>query len=81
MSLMVNDRLVFVSSAQEAAVTSRSSPPSDDAKQSKIALERAARRARELAERTGTPCYVIRDGRMVDATREEPRQTTSDSAR
>ena len=31
------------------------------------ALERAARHARELAERTGTPCWIMRDGRIVDA--------------
>jgi hypothetical protein len=30
-------------------------------------LKRAARHARELAERTGTPCWVMRDGRIVDA--------------
>ena len=29
------------------------------------ALKRAARRARELAARTGTPLHVVRDGRMV----------------
>lgn len=31
------------------------------------ALQRAARHARELAERTGTPCWIMRDGRIVDA--------------
>ena len=31
------------------------------------ALQRAARRARELAVQTGTPCYVMRAGRIVDA--------------
>ena len=30
------------------------------------ALRRAAQNARELALRTGTPCYVWRDGRMVN---------------
>ena len=30
------------------------------------ALRRAARRARELAERTGTPFYVMKDNRIVD---------------
>ncbi len=49
-----------------------------DAEQTTRALERAARRARELAERTGTPCYVVRDGRIVDVTQENPAQTASD---
>ena len=34
------------------------------------ALRRAARRARELGARTGTPVYVIRDHRIVDLTRQ-----------
>ena len=31
------------------------------------ALQRAAARAKELAARMGTPCYVMRDGHIVDA--------------
>ena len=31
-----------------------------------IALRRAALKARELARQTGTPCYVWRDGQVVD---------------
>ncbi len=31
------------------------------------ALQRAAGRAKELAARVGTPCYVMRDGHIVDA--------------
>ena len=31
-----------------------------------IALHRAALKARELARQTGTPCYVWRDGQVVD---------------
>ena len=34
------------------------------------ALRRAARRARELGEQTGTPVYVVRDGKIVDLTAE-----------
>lgn len=34
------------------------------------ALRRAARRARELGEQTGTPVYVLRDGEIVDLTAE-----------
>jgi len=30
------------------------------------ALRRAARAARKLAKRTGTPLYIFRDGRVVD---------------
>ena len=52
-------------------MTTEPKPLTEDAKQTTRALERAARRARELAERTGTPCYVVRDGRIVDATREK----------
>ena len=44
------------------------------------ALERAAKRAREVAERTNTPLHVMRDGKIVKlmpaagelALREEP---------
>ena len=35
------------------------------------ALRRAARRARELGARTGTPVYVIRDNRIVDLTKQD----------
>ncbi len=34
------------------------------------ALERAAARARQLAEQTGTPLYVFRDGHVVDLNRQ-----------
>jgi len=30
------------------------------------ALQRAALRAQELARQTGTPCYIWRDGRVVN---------------
>ena len=33
------------------------------------ALKRAARHARELAEQTGTPCWVMRNGRIVEMRR------------
>jgi hypothetical protein len=39
------------------------------------ALRRAARRARELGERTGTPVYVLRDGKIVDLTSERQQKT------
>ena len=34
------------------------------------ALERAARRALEIALQTGTSCWVLRDGKMVDIAAE-----------
>jgi hypothetical protein len=42
-------------------------PNDPDLLGSTAALKRAAHHARELAERTGTPCWVMRDGRIVDA--------------
>lgn len=46
-----------------------------------VALQRAARRARELAAQTGTPCYVMRGGRIVDAlTGQEAKPPNSRSA-
>jgi hypothetical protein len=39
------------------------------------ALRRAARRARELGERTGTPVYVLRNGKIVDLTSERQQKT------
>lgn len=48
-------------------------PKDADMRNATVALERAARHARELAERTGTPCWVMRNGRIVDAvTGREP---------
>jgi len=35
------------------------------------ALRRAARRARELGVRTGTPVYVIQSHRIVDLTKQD----------
>ena len=34
------------------------------------ALERAAARARQLAEQTGTPLYIFKDGRVVNLNRQ-----------
>lgn len=62
-------------------MTAGPEPRTNDAKQALRALERAARRARELAERTGTPCYVVRDGRIVDATREKDSHTEPNAVR
>jgi hypothetical protein len=35
------------------------------------ALRRAAKRAVELGRRTGTPAYVLENGRIVDAAKQE----------
>lgn len=34
------------------------------------AIHRAALRARELARQTNTPCYVLRNGRVIDVAHE-----------
>jgi hypothetical protein len=46
-----------------------------DLRCSEIALRRAAQRARELGEHTGTPVYVVRDGKIVDLTKEKQQKT------
>ncbi len=43
------------------------------------ALERSARKAVELARRTGTPAYVLHDGKSVDATRLPRRKRKKES--
>ncbi|HTX52164.1 MAG TPA: hypothetical protein VMD08_02045 [Candidatus Baltobacteraceae bacterium] len=45
-----------------------------------IALRRAARRARVLGRRTGTPVYVMKGGRIVDLTEEWRRHTEKGAA-
>jgi hypothetical protein len=42
-----------------------------DTKATLKALRRAARRARELGAKTGTPVYVIQDHRIVDLTKQD----------
>ncbi|MBK9220015.1 MAG: hypothetical protein IPL70_17435 [Uliginosibacterium sp.] len=41
-------------------------PTDPDLLGSMQAMKRAARRAREIAEATNTPCYVMQDGKIVD---------------
>jgi len=45
-------------------------PVDADMSKARQALERAAARARQLAEQTGTPLYVLRDGQVVDLNRQ-----------
>ncbi len=47
--------------------TQRSKDP--DILAADVALCRAARRARELGRKTGTPVYVLKNGRIVDLTK------------
>jgi diaminopimelate decarboxylase len=56
---------------------------SKEAAETLKALRRAARRARELAERTGTPFYVMKDNRIVDlnASRSQARRKNSQKRR
>ena len=42
-----------------------------DTKATLRALRRAARRARELGAKTGTPVYVIYDNHIVDLTKQD----------
>lgn len=44
------------------------------------ALRRAARRARELAEKTGTPFYVMKNNRIVDLNARPLRQSRPKSS-
>jgi hypothetical protein len=45
------------------------------------ALARAARSARELAARTGTPLVVARDGKLMDALVQPETATPSEGAK
>ncbi len=60
-----------IAHAREMAVDGRQETSVDrDMEGVDAALRRAARRARELGEQTGTPVYVVRDGEIVDLTAE-----------
>jgi hypothetical protein len=48
---------------------SNGKPKDKDLLGSHVALKRAARRALETARRTGTPCYVMENGEIVDIAR------------
>lgn len=47
-----------------------------DIQASIAALRRAARRARQIGLETNTPVYVLKDGRIVDLTKEKKRRVT-----
>lgn len=52
-------------------------PVETDQLGSRAAIHRAALRARELARQTNTPCYVLRNGRVIDVAH-EPQKGTDD---
>lgn len=56
---------------------SNNQPKDADLRGALPALKRAARRALELARQTGTPCWVLRDGRMVDIAKDSERRARS----
>ena len=41
------------------------------------ALKRAAKAALELARRTNTPCWVMKDGKLIDLAKRNTRRKTS----
>lgn len=55
-------------------MTTERKPTHPDLINADAALERAARRALELALQTGTPCWVLRDGKIVDLAAEAAAQ-------
>jgi len=50
----------------------RISSPSPEARDVLRALRRAAKRALELGLQTGTPVWVMKNGKLVDLTKEQP---------
>lgn len=56
---------------------SNSQPKDADLRGTLPGLKRAARRALELARQTGTPRWVLRNGRMVDIAEESKRRARS----
>lgn len=46
-------------------------PKDRDLAGSMAALKRAAKQALALARRTGTPCWVMRDGKLVDLAKRQ----------
>ncbi|MEX2016639.1 MAG: hypothetical protein WD873_08345 [Candidatus Hydrogenedentales bacterium] len=52
-------------------------PKDKDLRGAQAALERAARSALDTARATGTPCYVLKDGRIVDiaGARQRPKRS------
>jgi tryptophan synthase alpha subunit len=53
----------------------RISPQSREIQDTLRALRRAARKALELGIKTGTPVYVMKDGKIVDLTRKQTKNS------
>ena len=51
-------------------MTANGKPKDKDLLGSQAALKRAARRALDTARRTGTPCYMMLRGQLVDIARD-----------
>jgi hypothetical protein len=49
-----------------------------DVRQGEAAVKRAAAKARMLGKHTGTPVFVLRDGKVVDLTAEAARGRRTD---
>ncbi len=49
----------------------RTAPKDPDLANVEKALKRAAKTARSLAEKTHTPCYVVKDGKIVNVAEQE----------
>ncbi len=56
-------------------------PTDPDQVGSLAAIKRAALRARELARQMNTPCYVMRDGQIVDVSHESVPLSSQESKR
>lgn len=52
-------------------ILNKHQPTDPDQIGSLAAIQRAALRARELARQMNTPCYVLREGRIVDVSGED----------
>lgn len=53
-------------------MSGRVSSPSAEARDVLRALRRAAKRALEIGLQTGTPVWVVKNGELVDLTKEQP---------
>ena len=56
-------------------------PKDKDLRGSQAALERAARSALAIARSTGTPCYILKDGKIVDIAARRKRATKRSAVR
>lgn len=62
-------------------MSGRMNSPSPEARDALRALRRAAKHALELGLQTGTPVWVMRNGKIVDLTKEQPASKKARSKR